>query len=119
MKIITKEIERCFKKQGDTSNKSPEDIKIVVKLFNPVGPGTWYLYEQIDDDTYLGYVYFDNPDYAECGLVSMSELMSLRLPWGLKIERDKFYKPMSKTLKQVMDAIERKKRNIANFITAN
>jgi len=33
MKIITKAIEKAFEKQGDTSQKSMSEIKIVMKLF--------------------------------------------------------------------------------------
>lgn len=107
MKIITKEIQDAFNKQGYTGDKSADEIKIVVKLFNPTGAGTWYLYEQEDEDTYWGFVNLGDADCAECGTVSMSELMSLRLPFGLRIERDMHFKPLSKTLQEVMDIVGR------------
>ena len=71
MKIITKEIEKAFQKQGDTSQKSMEEIKIVMKLFNPQGAGTWYLYEKLDEDVYMAFVNLDDPICAEIGTVSM------------------------------------------------
>lgn len=106
MKIITKKIEMAFTKQGYTGNMTSDRIKIIMKLFNPAGAGTWYLYEKEDDDTYWGFVNLGDPICAECGRVSMSELMSLRLPYGLKIERDLHFEPMSKTLKEVMDIVK-------------
>lgn len=106
MKIITKEIEKAFAKQGYTGNKKSEDIKIVMKLFNPCGAGTWYLYEKEDEDIYWCFANLGDPMCAECGTVSMSELMSVRLPFGLKIERDMHFKPLSKSLKDVMDIVK-------------
>lgn len=106
MKIITKEIEAMFAKQGDTSEKEMKEIKIIMKLFNPAGAGTWYLYEKLDDDVYMCFANLGDSEMAEMGTVSMSELMSLRLPFGLHIERDKGFKPMSITLEEVYNKIK-------------
>lgn len=106
MKIITKAIEQAFAKQGYTGNKETKDIKIVMKLFNPTGAGTWYIYEKENDDIYMAFVNLNDPEMAECGRVSMSELMSLRLPFGLSIERDMHFEPLSRTLKDVIDTIK-------------
>jgi hypothetical protein len=105
MKIITKAIENAFKKQGDTSNKSAKNIKIIMKLFNPCGSQTWYLYEKIDEDTYMCFANLGDRINAEIGTVSMSDLMSYRLPYGLKIERDKSFKPFSITLDELRTKI--------------
>lgn len=102
MKIITKEIEKAFAKQGYTGNKSAKDIFIVMKLFNPVGAGTWYLYEKQDEDIYWCFANLGDPMCAECGTVSLSEL----LRFGLKIERDMHFKPLSISLQDVMDKIK-------------
>ena len=69
MKILTQEILDAFRKQGDTSQKSAKDIRIVLKLFNPTGAGTWYLYEKIDDDVYMCFANLGDPEMAECGTV--------------------------------------------------
>ena len=106
MKILTSEILKAFAKQGRTGNKSAKDIKIVMKLFNPVGAGTWYLYEKEDDDIYWGFVNLGDIDCAECGTVSMNELMSLRLPFGLHIERDMHFKPLSMSLEEVQRIVQ-------------
>lgn len=106
MKIITKEVEKAFEKQGDTSRLSAKDIKIVVKLFGG-GAFTWYLYEKLDEDIYMGFVNLGDPEMAECGTVSMSELLSIKFPpFGLGIERDMHFEPLSITLEEVMDKVK-------------
>ena len=106
MKIITKEIENAFKKQGYTGDKSAKDIKIVMKLFNPTGAGTWYLYEKIDEDIYMAFVNLNDPEMAESGTISMSELMAFRGRFGLGIERDMSFKPLSMSLQKVIDIVK-------------
>lgn len=60
----------------------------VVKFFNPMGPATWLATElDADDDTLFGLadLGFGCP---ELGYFSLSEIAALRLPLGLRIERD-------------------------------
>jgi hypothetical protein len=60
----------------------------VLKLFNPVGAATWLATELAeDDDTLFGLadLGFGCP---ELGCFSLSEIASVRLPFGLGIERD-------------------------------
>ena len=45
MKLITKEIEAAFAKQGDCSDKPATEIKVIAKFFNPAGAGTWFATE--------------------------------------------------------------------------
>lgn len=104
MKIMTKEVKKAFAKQGKTGNKSMKDIKIVLKLFGG-GAFSWYLYEKLDDDIYMAFVNLGDPEMSECGTVSMRELMSLKFR-GLGIERDMYYKPLSRTLKDVMNTVK-------------
>ena len=105
MKIITKAIENAFKKQGCTANKSTKDIKVVMKMFG--GSFTFYLYEKIDDDIYMAFCNLGDPQMAECGTVSMSELMSIRLkPFGLPLERDMHFDPLSISLQDVIDKVK-------------
>lgn len=106
MKIITKEIEKAFIKQGYTGNKSMSDIKIVMKLFGG-GGFTWYLYEKLDDDTYMAFANLGDYQMAEIGTVSMRELMSLKFrPFGLGVERDMYFEPLKRTLKDVYDTVK-------------
>lgn len=60
----------------------------VVKLFNPVGEATWLLSElDSDGDTLFGLADLGF-GCVELGSVSLSEIASLTLPFGLSIERD-------------------------------
>ncbi|WP_439570791.1 DUF2958 domain-containing protein [Sphingomonas sp.] len=68
--------------------KPEPDPVPVVKLFNPVGAATWLATELGEDgDTLFGLadLGFGCP---ELGYFSLSEIASLRLPFGLGIERD-------------------------------
>jgi len=87
---MTKEIERELEKCPICSKDGQGDnAKVVVKYFNPCGPGTWLITEgekQSDGDWLL---------YGLChiygwgwGYVRLSELEEIRLPFSLKIERD-------------------------------
>jgi len=105
MKLITKEIEKAFEKQGKTHDKPSDEIKVVCKLFHPVGAGTWYLYEKIDDDVYMCFANLGDPMCAELGTVSLSELQSIKL-MGLGIERDRFFEPLSMTLEEVVNTVK-------------
>jgi hypothetical protein len=70
------------------SGKPEPDPVPVVKLFNPLGAATWLATELgEDDDTLFGLadLGFGCP---ELGYFSLSEIASLRLPFGLGIERD-------------------------------
>lgn len=108
MKLLTKEIENAFKKQGYTSDKTANDIKIVCKFFNPIGQGTWYLYErdQNEPDIFWCFANLGDPAFAECGTVSLSEIMSFRLPLGLTIERDINFPTLQRSLEEVIDIVK-------------
>ena len=106
MKIITKAIENAFAKQGKTGNKSMSEIKIVMKLFGG-GAFSWYIYEKLDDDLYMAFVNLGDPEMSECGAVSMQEILSVKFPpFGLGVERDMYFEPLSRTLKDVHDTIK-------------
>ncbi len=70
------------------AGQAEPDPMPVVKLFNPLGAGTWLATELWEDgDTLFGLadLGFGCP---ELGAFSLRELASLRLPYGLGIERD-------------------------------
>jgi hypothetical protein len=108
MKLLTKEIEKAFTKQGDTSNMPTKDIKIVCKFFNPMGAGTWYLYERDknEPDIFWCFANLGDPTFAECGTVSLSEIESIRLPFGMKIERDMHFPVLKKSLADIIDTVK-------------
>lgn len=102
MKLITKEIERAFAKQGDTSEKQAEDIMVIAKFFDPTGAGTWYAVEY-DPVTRMCFGYVTGLGFDELGSFSIDELAAWPGRLGLKIERDRWYTPGKVTLRQVMD----------------
>lgn len=78
-------------------NRGRDDAKPVVKFFVPWGAGTW-LISEIEEDGDLMFGLCDlGFGCPELGYVSLSELKSIKGPWGLKIERDRSFKA-SKTL---------------------
>lgn len=92
MKLLTK---AQFEKLLDNGRKqepvrgTPQEIDFepVVKLFNPIGMGTWLLSE-IDPENHDIAFGLCDLGYPELGSVSLTELRSIRLPLGLAIERD-------------------------------
>ena len=63
---------------------------IHTKLFTPWTNWTWYVIEFDGTDQCFGYV--KGLD-SEFGYFSLSELASLEGPFGLKVERDRFFSP--------------------------
>ena len=58
----------------------------VVKFFNPLGEGVWLATElDADGDTLFGLADLGEP---ELGYFSLKEMIAVRLPFGLGIERD-------------------------------
>ena len=103
--LITKAEMDKLLANGKKSPTDPSfDPKPVIKLFNPVGAGTW-LISEIDPE---------NPDIAfgladlgagspELGSISLAEIKAVRLRFGLKIERDRHFTP-TMTIGQYADA---------------
>lgn len=88
--LMTKELERTLNDYPIGSQDSNGlDAEVLVKYFNPCGAGTWLITEgekQADGDWLLfGYCHIYE---WEWGYVLLSELESVRLPFGLKIERE-------------------------------
>ena len=84
MMLLTKD----HRKRLIANGQNRGDHVPIVKLFNPVGAATWLLAElDSDGDTLFGLadLGFGCP---ELGSVSLSEIASLTLPFGLSIERD-------------------------------
>lgn len=95
MKLITKAIEKQLAKYPMYSQEGKgNDAQVVCKFFNPCGSQTWYVLEaeKIGND-YRFFTLFENICCREYGYVMLSELESLRLPFGLRIERDMYFTP--------------------------
>lgn len=88
MKLLTQDLRTRLLANG----REPDTDHVpVVKFFNPVGAATW-LATELDED---GDVLFGLADLGfgcpELGSFCLSELASVRLPFGLGIERDPFF----------------------------
>lgn len=92
MMLITKELEKKFEKYpiGSQDGKGTE-ADVVVKYFNPCGAGTWLITEgeKQEDGDWLLYGYCNIFEW-EWGYVMLSELESVKLPFGLTIEREMY-----------------------------
>jgi len=90
MKLLTKEIRKMLPKLGEQSSIGTNDTVAYVKFFTPWSNWTWYAMEFDGEDTFFGYV---SGIECEFGTFSLRELKSIQGTFGLKIERDKFFKP--------------------------
>jgi hypothetical protein len=87
MKLITKEIEKKLDKAGYYGDTA------IFKLFNPVGAATWVITGRDPECHDILYGVADlGMGFVEAGTISLSELESVRLPFGMKIERDRSFK---------------------------
>lgn len=100
MMLITKEIARKLPKLYANENKSADETKVPLKLFNPTGIGTWYITEY-DPDTEMAFGWCDL-GFPELGYVSIAELREFKGLLGLGIERDINW-DSNTTLAQVMN----------------
>ncbi|WP_188063760.1 DUF2958 domain-containing protein [Sphingobium sp. KCTC 72723] len=64
------------------------DYNPVVKLFNPLGIGTWLLTECDNDGLAFG---LSDTGYPELGYISLEEVFAVKLPGGLHIEQDRYW----------------------------
>lgn len=92
MKLMTKAIEKKFKKYPLYSQETKGlDAEVVVKFFNPCGSTTILVtegekQEQENDWLFFGYI---KTDYEyEWGFIRLSDFENIKLPFGLKFERD-------------------------------
>lgn len=100
MKLFTKEILRKMPKLYEMDGKPKNEVRIQAKLFNPVGAATWYITEYDPEEKIaFGFANLGDDQNAELGYISIEELENLRLPYGLKIERDRYFEA---TLEDVM-----------------
>ena len=97
MKLITKEIEKRLEKYPLYSQDGKgDDAMIVCKFFSPVGAWTWYVLEadKVGEDDYEFFgIVVNGHGESEYGYFMLSDLKSVRLPFGLTIERDLYFAP--------------------------
>jgi hypothetical protein len=91
MKLLTKELEKKLPPLYSTEKKTKDPV-VIVKFFTPWDIWTWYAIEY-DPVERLFYGLVDGFD-REFGYFSLAELEEIRGPLGLRVERDKFWKPV-------------------------
>jgi len=69
------------------------DAVVLVKLFTPDSSWTWYLTEASREGRDIQMFGLVDGHIKELGYVSLNELMAVRGPMGLPIERDLFWSP--------------------------
>jgi Protein of unknown function (DUF2958) len=89
MMLLTSEIRATLvANRAASGERGGYDPVPALKLFNPIGAATWLVTELLDDgDTMFGLadLGFGCP---ELGYFCLSEISAIRLPFGLRIERD-------------------------------
>ena len=111
MKLITEEIKTKL-----ASNKGDANVdKPYLKLFSPTGAATWLITEIVDEDTLFGLCEL-GMGFPELGYVSLQELESIELPFGLKIERDMYFTP-DKTLSEYTELARQHQRIVMDEST--
>ena len=93
MKLMTKAIRDALPALYSTEETPLAEKRVAVKFFNPCGAGTWLAVEgsEEDDDTiFFGWAEI-HPGCGEWGNFSLNELASVRLRFGLGIERDLYF----------------------------
>jgi hypothetical protein len=89
MILLTPEVRERLLANG----REPETDHVpVVKFFNPLGEGVWLATSlDADGDTLFGLADLGEP---ELGSFSLAEMTSVRLPFGMGIERDLLFEGM-------------------------
>ena len=90
MKLLTQADRSTLPKLYATEAIQPEDKVLQVKFFTPTSNWTWYGVEFDGEDIFFGYV---EGQENEWGYFSLKELSEVKGPYGVGIERDKFWKP--------------------------
>ena len=91
MKLLTKEIEKKLANPELTGQNAQVPI---CKFFNPCGAATWLIFAREKDEPDILWGLADlGMDCIEYGTISLSELQSVKLAFGLSIERDLHFHP--------------------------
>lgn len=99
MKLISKEIERRLRRYPIYSqNGKGEEAIVIVKFFNPYGPGICLVTEgeKREDGDWLFFGCVQLLDGFEWGYFKLSELSGLGMNvfgYQLMVERDQYFKP--------------------------
>lgn len=103
MQLLTEEIISKFEAHPfHAQEEKGLNAEVLVKYFNPMGAGTWLITEaerEGDDWRLFGYCHLFE---WEWGYLMLSDLQKIKLPFGLRIERD-LYTSEHATVKELTD----------------
>lgn len=88
MNLLTSSIRKSLPAIGTTDGQGDNAV-IRVKFFSPTSSFSWFATEFDGEDTFFGLV--DSGYCKELGYFSLSELQSVRGPYGVGIERDMYF----------------------------
>ena len=88
--LLTKSDLSKIPKLYETEEIEIADKTVHVKLFTPWSNWTWYVIECDGVDRCFGFV---KGHEAEFGYFSLKDLASIEGPFGLRVERDRFFTP--------------------------
>lgn len=88
--LLTKKDRESIPRLYRSEDIKVDDMIVHVKLFTPWSNWTWYVIEFDGEDRCFGYV---KGLEEEFGYFLLSELESIKGPFDLKVERDKFFEP--------------------------
>jgi len=92
MRILPREILLDLPAIGSTDGQGGDAV-VLVKLFTPDSSWTWYLTEASREGRDIRMFGLVDGHVKELGYVSLNEVMAVRGPMGLAIERDLFWSP--------------------------
>jgi len=105
MKLLTKAIETKLRANEEIARETGESGKPVVKFFNPCGAGTWLISDMDEDGICFGLCDL-GMGTPELGTVSIQELQSVNVGFGLGIERDIHWEATKSLMDYANDARE-------------
>jgi len=91
----------AHKKEWNSEHPTSVDFKIVVKLFNPTGIGTWWLTE-LDPETNIAFGVAQLHE-REAGYIDLNELKEFKCVMGLPIERDMYFESNKHTIEDILN----------------
>jgi len=91
MELMTSEITKVIPELGGQEGKDMDAV-VYVKWFNPTGGETWWITEY-DQKTKVAFGYVTGMTEDEWGYISLKEISSVRVRYGLGIERDLGFTP--------------------------
>ena len=91
----------AHKKEWNDEQPKSVDFKVVVKLFNPTGIGTWWLTE-LDPETDIAFGVAQLQE-REAGYIDLKEICEFKGQFGLGIERDMYFESNKHTIEDILN----------------